>query len=110
MTNSGMGTNPLPIRETEARRLARPMARPADDDRPAEDDGPTDAERTANIQAHLNDIVHELHHGKGSHDDPNLPDGPTIDLTDDETVSGAGTIDPATLGAPHPETSMQGGL
>ena len=98
----GMGTNELPIRETEARRLARPLKR-TDAER-------TDAERTAAIQAHLHDIVHELHHGKGSHDDPDLPDGPTIDLTDEESVSGAGEFDVSSLGERHPETSMQGGF
>ncbi len=98
-TDLGMGTNDLPIRETEARRLARPLRQP------------TDAERTAAIQQHLHDIVHELHHGKGSHDDPDLPDGPTIDLTDEEAAGGVGGgIDAVTVAAPHPETSIQGGL
>jgi len=97
MTDTGTGTNQPTICEAEDRRAARPLLQP------------TDAERTAVIQAHLSDIVHELHHGKGSHDDPDLPDGPTIDLTDEE-IGGTGEIDLSALAAPRAETSMQGGL
>jgi hypothetical protein len=92
-------TSDLPMTETETRRLAAPL-----------EDPHTDAARTAAIQAHLHEIVHELHHGKGSHDDPDLPDGPTIDLTDEETAGAAAPFDASFAAAPRPETSMQGGL
>ncbi len=44
------------------------------------------AEGTSEVEEHLHTIVEELHHGKGSHDDPDLPDGPTEDPDADEDI------------------------
>ncbi len=92
MTQSGSSTNP-PITGTEADPLREP----------------TDAERTEAIQEHLHDIVDELHHGKGSHDDPELPDGPSGDFEEDETVAGVG-FDSSPQTTAGPDASIQGGL
>lgn len=40
------------------------------------------------VQEHLDNLLEELHHGPGSHDDPNLPDGPSESEEDDAVVAG----------------------
>src|SRR4051794_19560330 len=77
----------LPIDVNLAGRTNPPQADDLGLDTPPPADGHPVA--ASDVQDHLDGLVRELHHGPGSHDDPNLPDGPSAPEVDDDEEAGA---------------------